>query len=317
MQITVSTFSRGNVSSLMFTDLALWNLSLHTCQVWLFVTLWTVALQALWSMGFSRQEHWSGWGSSWPRDWTHILSDEIKVTLGFYGSFLWSSTSVIQRPFMFLLCLPSYIYPANRFLTYTVYMPLLFLTYTCLLTHSFCFPHNFSLYIRLSRPPWLFSLCSQYCLLQIFKLKTVDVPRSPFKSGPIILLSHFSRVRLCVTPETAAHHAPPSLGFSRQEHWSGLPFSSPMQESENESEVAQSCPTLSDPMDCSLPGSSIHGIFQARVLELGAIAFSGPIIAHWKAMDWLPLVWGLAWLSSCVWTWYKNDHPESLLLQPL
>ena len=42
----------------------------------------------------------------------------------------------------------------------------------------------------------------------------------------------------------------------------------------NESEVAQSCLTLSDPMDCSLPGSSIHGIFQARVLEWGAIAFS-------------------------------------------
>ena len=43
----------------------------------------------------------------------------------------------------------------------------------------------------------------------------------------------------------------------------------------SESEVAQSCSTLSDPMDCSLPGSSIHGIFQARVLEWDAIAFSG------------------------------------------
>ena len=42
----------------------------------------------------------------------------------------------------------------------------------------------------------------------------------------------------------------------------------------SESEVAQSCPTLSDPMDCSPPGSSAHGIFQARVLEWGAIAFS-------------------------------------------
>ena len=42
----------------------------------------------------------------------------------------------------------------------------------------------------------------------------------------------------------------------------------------SESEVAQSCPTLSDPMDCSLPGSSAHGIFQARVLEWVAIAFS-------------------------------------------
>ena len=42
----------------------------------------------------------------------------------------------------------------------------------------------------------------------------------------------------------------------------------------SESEVAQSCPTPRDPMDCSLPGSSVHGIFQARVLEWGAIAFS-------------------------------------------
>ena len=47
-----------------------------------------------------------------------------------------------------------------------------------------------------------------------------------------ILLGHFSRVRLCVTPETAAHQAPPSLGFSRQEHWSGLPFPPPVHESE-------------------------------------------------------------------------------------
>ena len=88
----------------------------------------------------------------------------------------------------------------------------------------------------------------------------------------LLLLSRFSRVRLCATTQTAAHQASPSLGFSRQEHWSGLPFPSPMHESE--SEVPQSCPTLSEPMDCSPPGSSIHGIFQARVLEWGAIAFS-------------------------------------------
>ena len=46
----------------------------------------------------------------------------------------------------------------------------------------------------------------------------------------------------------------------------------------SESEVAQLCPTLSDPMDCSLPGSSVHGIFQARVLEWGAIAFSTRVL---------------------------------------
>ena len=48
----------------------------------------------------------------------------------------------------------------------------------------------------------------------------------------LLLLSHFSRVRLCVTPQMAAHQAPLSLGFSRQEQWSGLPFPSPMHESE-------------------------------------------------------------------------------------
>ena len=48
----------------------------------------------------------------------------------------------------------------------------------------------------------------------------------------LLLLSHFSHVRLCATPRTAAYQAPPSLGFSRQEHWSGLPFPSPMHESE-------------------------------------------------------------------------------------
>jgi len=48
----------------------------------------------------------------------------------------------------------------------------------------------------------------------------------------LLLLSHFSRVWLCVTRQTVAHQAPSSLGFSRQEHWSGLPFPSPMHESE-------------------------------------------------------------------------------------
>ena len=68
----------------------------------------------------------------------------------------------------------------------------------------------------------------------------------------------------CPTLCDPIHGSPPgfpSLGFSRQEHWSGLPFPSPM----HESEVAQSCLTLSDPMDCSLPDSSVRGIFQARV----------------------------------------------------
>ena len=67
----------------------------------------------------------------------------------------------------------------------------------------------------------------------------------------------------------------------------------------SESEVAQSCPTPSDPMDCSPPGSSIHGIFQARVLEWGAIAFSGSnlllLLSHFSSIHinyLLNLFWG-------------------------
>ena len=67
----------------------------------------------------------------------------------------------------------------------------------------------------------------------------MDFSLSPVHSAAKTL----SRVRLCATPWTAAHQAPPSLGFSRQEHWNGLPFPSPV----SESEVAQSCPSLSNP----------------------------------------------------------------------
>ena len=89
-------------------------------------------------------------------------------------------------------------------------------------------------------------------------------------SLPLLLLSRFRHVRLCVTPETAAHQAPLSLGFSRQEHWTGLPFPSPMHESEK---WKGSRSVVSD-------SSQPHGLqptrllFQARVLEWSAIAFS-------------------------------------------
>ena len=59
-----------------------------------------------------------------------------------------------------------------------------------------------------------------------------DFEKFKIKLLLLLLLSHFNRVRLCVTQWTAAHQAPPSLGFSRQEHWSGLPFPSPVHESE-------------------------------------------------------------------------------------
>ena len=106
----------------------------------------------------------------------------------------------------------------------------------------------------------------------------------------------------------------------------------------SESEVAQSCPTLSDPMDCSLPGSSVHGIFQARVLEFGATAFSItgqqshlikkttvllPILV--RRCFWLSLLllsssrhWMSLWLKGRMWvkTVYLHiPHPFSKLLE--
>ena len=102
---------------------------------------------------------------------------------------------------------------------------------------------------------------------------------------------------LLATPWPAAYQAPLSMGFSRQEHWSGVPFPSPMRESE--SEVSQSCPTLSDPMACSLPGSSVPGIFQARVLE------------------WVPLNWGwniLVHLTSTVLYWWVSFSELNIIV---
>ena len=68
----------------------------------------------------------------------------------------------------------------------------------------------------------------------------------------LLLLSRFSRVRLCETPQTAAHQAPPSLGFSRQEHWSGLPFSSLIVKAKSESEA----PTLEHSKSVDIGGVS-------------------------------------------------------------
>src|SRR5574341_473485 len=68
-----------------------------------------------------------------------------------------------------------------------------------------------------------------------------------------VKVKSLSHVRLFVTQWTAAHQAPPSLGFSRQGHWSGLPFPSPIHQSE--SDLTQLCPSLRHPLDCSPPGS--------------------------------------------------------------
>ena len=80
------------------------------------------------------------------------------------------------------------------------------------------------------------------------------------------------------TPWTVAHQAPLYMGLSSQETGVGCHFLLQCMKVKSQSEVAQSCPTPSDPVDCSLPVSSVHGIFQARGLEWGTIAFSDMLL---------------------------------------
>ena len=85
----------------------------------------------------------------------------------------------------------------------------------------------------------------------------------------LLLLSHFSRVRLCDPIDT---RLPRPWDFPGKNAGVGCHFLLQCMKVKSESEVTQSCLTLSDPMDCSLPGSSTQGVFQARVPEWGAIA---------------------------------------------
>ena len=100
----------------------------------------------------------------------------------------------------------------------------------------------------------------------------------------LLLLSRFSRVSLCVRPHRRQPTRLPRPWDSPGKNTRvGCHFLLQCMKIKSESEVAQLCPTLSDPMDCSPPGSSVHGIFQTRVLEWGAMKsnyFSIEILHH-------------------------------------
>ena len=135
------------------------------------------------------------------------------------------------------------------------------------------------------------------------------------------MLSHFRHVQLFVIPWTAAHQPPLSMEFFRQEYWSGLSCPSPgdLPNSGIKSttltsaaltgrffttsttwevrwgEVAQSCLTLCDPMDCNLLGFSVHGILQARTLEWVVMPFSR---GSSRPRDWIHIS-----CISCIGRW--------------
>ena len=119
----------------------------------------------------------------------------------------------------------------------------------------------------------------------------------------LLLLSRFSRVRICAIPLMAAHQAPESLDSPGKNTGVGCHFLLQCMKVKSESEGAQSCPSLCDHMDCSLPGSSVHGIFQGRVPEWGAIAsppreMKGPILFFIDTMSYFCL--GYEYILSCV-----------------
>ena len=98
------------------------------------------------------------------------------------------------------------------------------------------------------------------------------------------MLNHFSHVRLCVTPKLQPTRLPHPWDSPGKNTGVDCHFLLQGMKVKSENQVAQSCPTLCDPMDYGPPGSSIHGIFQARVLEWGAIAFSGSSSTYLKIM---------------------------------
>ena len=90
----------------------------------------------------------------------------------------------------------------------------------------------------------------------------------------LLLLSRFSRVNSVRPHRWQPTRLPRHWDSPGKNTGVGCHFLLQSMKAKSESEVTQSCPTLSDPMDCSPPGSSVHGIFQARVLEWGAIALA-------------------------------------------
>ena len=108
----------------------------------------------------------------------------------------------------------------------------LFQTHSCEIAFG-CWCMSLMLYIASFSCRFLWTL-SFGVLWMFFSNQLCKLPLIVWKNvlSTLLLLSHVSRVWLCTTPEMAAHQSPPSLGFSRQEHWRGLPFPSPMHESE-------------------------------------------------------------------------------------
>ena len=125
--------------------------------------------------------------------------------------------------------------------------------------------------------PSIFHSIRVFSSESVLRIRCPEYWSSASVSGRFAAAAAAASLQSCLTlcdPIDGSPPGFPSLGFSRQEHWSGLPFPSPMHEREKWKWSRSVVSDSSDSMDCSLPGSSVHGIFYSKVLEWVAIAFS-------------------------------------------
>ena len=136
------------------------------------------------------------------------------------------------------------------------------------------------------------------------------------------MLSHFSRVRFCATPQMAAHQAPPSLGFSRQEYWSGLPFTSPGDRPdpgiEPQSPALQADLMIYPPDNWGTPIhlNSIHDHSKPKFLNNRQYFSWGIFASFWtnvllsRCRGWVMLMYLSGISQGCSWPSYNNqDNP--------
>ena len=187
-----------------------------------FETLWNVAHQTPMFMGFFRKEYCSGLSfpplGYLPNPGIKLMSPASPILAG-----IGFTTEPPGKPLQFSSVASSFLRPhglQHARLPCPSPTPGVY-SHSCPLS-QWCHPTISSSVVPFSSRLQSFPASGYFQMSQFFTLG----------GNPLLLLSRFSRVRLCATPQMAAYQGPPSLGFSRQEHWSRLPFPSPMHESE-------------------------------------------------------------------------------------
>ena len=187
-----------------------------------FETLWNVAHQTPMFMGFFRKEYCSGLSfpplGYLPNPGIKLMSPASPILAG-----IGFTTEPPGKPLQFSSVASNFLRPhglQHARLPCPSPTPGVY-SHSCPLS-QWCHPTISSSVVPFSSRLQSFPASGYFKMSQFFTLG----------GNPLLLLSRFSRVRLCATPQMAAYQGPPSLGFSRQEHWSRLPFPSPMHESE-------------------------------------------------------------------------------------